>query len=60
MFGNIAALPITHLQCTMFLAVLLFVVVALCFAITTEDLLKVLERIFVMALLCHSSDFGCS
>jgi hypothetical protein len=43
-----------------FLAVLLFVVVALCFAISTEVLLKVLERIFVMALLCHSSDFGCS
>jgi hypothetical protein len=33
------------------LAVLLFV--ALCFAFSTEVLLQVLERIFVMALLCH-------
>jgi hypothetical protein len=45
-----------YLSCALFL----FVVVALCFAITTEVWLKVLERIFVMALLCHSSDFGCS
>jgi hypothetical protein len=36
------------------------VVVALSFAITIVALLKVLGRIFVMVLLCHSRDFGCS
>jgi hypothetical protein len=38
--------------------VLLFLVVALSFAITSVALLKVLGRIFVMVLLCHLSDFG--
>jgi hypothetical protein len=38
--------------------VLLFVVVALFFVTTTVVLQKALGRIFVMARLCHSNDFG--
>jgi hypothetical protein len=30
------------------------------FGITAAVLLKMLERLFVIALMCHLSDFGCS
>ena len=32
---------------------------ALCFASTTRVLLKVLDNIIVMVLLCHSNECGC-
>ena len=45
-------------ECTLQL-ILWFGVVALCFVTTTRVLRSVLGNIFVMVLLCHSSECGC-